>query len=522
MDDSTSPGPEAQAAPLTSYAQNFEDVILWRALKQVEGGFYIDVGAQDPIEDSVSLGFYEKGWRGVHVEPTLHYAEKLRAARPDETVIQAAIAADAGLLHFYEVVETGLSTGDPAQAGQHRRAGFTVRETDVPSMPLGALFDRFGDRPIHWLKIDVEGLEQQVIESWGDSPARPWIVVVEAVVPGTQIPSHEGWDGLLTAKGYAPVYFDGLNRYYLSDAHQELAAHFRSGPNVFDEFVLSGTSTNRFSKLLTNRIGDLASRLGDLANHAEDIQQRFDHAVETHRVVQEESKAKLIATIRDLQHAQAEAREFHTALDELYKTHTDAMQDAMLQQQHADDVLKAAEEAAARHHEQMMARLHAQWEEMSEQVRQADARAEARTAEADARIAEADARTAEANARTANLLNSTSWKITRPLRFASRLPGRAVRLLRASPRWLAGLPRRLVSLLLAQLRSRPGLKRVAVATADRVPGLAVRARRYANQQPPTITAAPIARPPDPSGSHLSASARRVRSRLASRSRGTTP
>ena len=39
-----------------SYAQNFEDVMLWRALKHVEKGFYVDVGAQDPVVDSVSLG----------------------------------------------------------------------------------------------------------------------------------------------------------------------------------------------------------------------------------------------------------------------------------------------------------------------------------------------------------------------------------------------------------------------------------------------------------------------------------
>jgi hypothetical protein len=47
----------------TSYAQNFEDVLLWAALKDVNSGFYIDIGVQDPEKDSVSLAFYEKGWR---------------------------------------------------------------------------------------------------------------------------------------------------------------------------------------------------------------------------------------------------------------------------------------------------------------------------------------------------------------------------------------------------------------------------------------------------------------------------
>ena len=52
-----------------SYAQNFEDVILNRALHGVTDGCYIDIGANDPEVDSVSLAFYERGWRGLHVEP---------------------------------------------------------------------------------------------------------------------------------------------------------------------------------------------------------------------------------------------------------------------------------------------------------------------------------------------------------------------------------------------------------------------------------------------------------------------
>ena len=65
-------------AHLISYAQNFEDIMLWRALARVEGGCYIDVGAQSPHVDSVSKVFYEHGWRGIHVEPMAMYAEELQ------------------------------------------------------------------------------------------------------------------------------------------------------------------------------------------------------------------------------------------------------------------------------------------------------------------------------------------------------------------------------------------------------------------------------------------------------------
>ncbi len=245
-----------------SYAQNFEDVMLWRALKHVENGVYIDIGAQHPVIDSVSLAFYEHGWRGVHVEPNSNYAQLLRANRPDETVIQAAVCARAGILKFFEIADTGLSTGDAQIAEQHRSAGFAVREVNVPCVTLDSIFESCDDREFHWLKIDAEGLEQQVLQGWKPSKVRPWVVVVESTVPSTQVESHDKWENLILDLDYQFVYFDGLNRYYLSKAHLELKDMFRASPNVFDEFVLSGTSSASFCFLLNNRLVSSEQELG--------------------------------------------------------------------------------------------------------------------------------------------------------------------------------------------------------------------------------------------------------------------
>src|ERR1700744_995167 len=111
----------------TSYAQNFEDVTLMRAFNHLEGGVYIDVGAQDPVSDSVSLAFYERGWRGVHVEPVPAFAERLRPGAPDERVIQAVVRSPQEPMTFHSVVETGLSTGDPEIAAAHRADGWPVQ-----------------------------------------------------------------------------------------------------------------------------------------------------------------------------------------------------------------------------------------------------------------------------------------------------------------------------------------------------------------------------------------------------------
>jgi FkbM family methyltransferase len=221
---------------ITSYAQNFEDVMLWRALGRIENGFYIDVGAHDPIIDSVSKAFYEHGWRGIHVEPLAEYADALRKDRPDERVIEAIIASEVGSQTFFHIPKTGLSTGTQEFATRHKNSGWQVNEIFVLTTTLEAVFDEIGDRQIHWLKIDVEGMEVDVLTGWGKHPARPWIVVVEATEPNSQTPTWALWEKFLTDRNYTFEYFDGLNRFYVAGEHQELACMLMTPPCIFDKF----------------------------------------------------------------------------------------------------------------------------------------------------------------------------------------------------------------------------------------------------------------------------------------------
>ena len=233
-----------------SYAQNFEDVMLWRALKHIENGFYIDIGAQDPVIDSVSLAFYEHGWRGVHVEPTDQYSKKLKEARPDELIEKVAIGNSSVELEFFEFADTGLSTADGAIAIQHELSGYTAVRKEVQVISMDSLLDKYSYRNVHWLKLDVEGFEKNVIDSWVESTIRPWVLVIESTLPLTQEQAHTEWEPLILEKGYSFEYFDGLNRFYVHQDHLELAQAFSMPPNVFDGFELAGTSTHCFAQRL--------------------------------------------------------------------------------------------------------------------------------------------------------------------------------------------------------------------------------------------------------------------------------
>lgn len=231
---------------LISYAQNFEDVLLWRALGHVPSGTYLDIGAQDPDVDSVSRLFHERGWRGVHAEPMPEFAEALKARRSGDVVVQAAVGTGQDTIEFYGIAGTGLSTSQATVAERHRGNGFHVHPMRVPVTSLDELFGLAPAGDIHWLKIDVEGSEADVLSSWTQQRFRPWIIVIEGTEPLGQSASHMDWELGLLARGYSFALFDGLNRFYVSSKHPELLSALTVGANVFDGFALSGTASAPF------------------------------------------------------------------------------------------------------------------------------------------------------------------------------------------------------------------------------------------------------------------------------------
>lgn len=81
---------------MISSSQNFEDVLLRRTLGHVTEGFYIDIGASSPDQDSVTRWFYESGWRGINVDPLVSSISDFQEERPDDTNVLAAISDSIG------------------------------------------------------------------------------------------------------------------------------------------------------------------------------------------------------------------------------------------------------------------------------------------------------------------------------------------------------------------------------------------------------------------------------------------
>jgi FkbM family methyltransferase len=248
-----------------SYSQNFEDVILWRSLKDIEEGFYIDVGANDPELDSVTKAFYDRGWSGINIEPVEYWFKRLNHLRPRDINLKVAAGNFEGEIEMTEVVGTGLSTSVQSIADQHSKSNkMDTRRIVVNVKPLDMILNEYPKKDIHFLKIDVEGSEEAVINGINLKKFRPWIILVEATKPRSQELNYESWEDRILSSDYKFVYFDGLNRFYVATEKIYLQSNFEVPPNFFDNFISAKTV-------------DLQHRLSKLEQGLSKLEQDFLH-----------------------------------------------------------------------------------------------------------------------------------------------------------------------------------------------------------------------------------------------------
>jgi FkbM family methyltransferase len=435
-----------------SYAQNFEDVMLWRALKHVDQGFYVDVGANDPDIDSVTKAFYEQGWRGINIEPIPQWFERLQKERPRDINLQLAAGREPGEITLYEIPDTGLSTAERAFVERHKaERGYQSHEQKVPVETLTNLCERYHTAPIHFLKIDVEGMEKAVLEGLDFQKIRPWIILVESTLPNSQEECHADWEPLLLDAGYQYAYFDGLNRFYVANEHSELLHAFKAPPNVFDDFTLRQQQEAEIR----------ASVAENKAQEAEAKAQEAEARAAETEAREAEARKQAQQALEVTQQAQEQARQAETRAAQ-----------AEARAQEAEARAQEAETRAAQT-EAVLRTTHERVERLEQELAAMQAKADELNASSHHWWTEADRLSRELHA----IYAGESWKLTYPLRKAKQW---AIRLYKA----LMRLPRRLVKAPLQGgtrwavtfIRRRPKLKAGLLRSLRRVPGLEERLR----------------------------------------------
>ena len=191
-----------------SYAQWGEDKLVWDYFHRKPHGFFIEVGANDPINLSQTYLLEQNGWEGILVEPQAECCDRLRQVRPRSRIIQAACGAPTRKGKALFRIATSHDRSLLATQTPDEDVTFTGA-VEVDLVTLDELLAECGNLKPDFVSIDVEGGELEVLKGFNLAKHHPGLLVVEDHVEHLRLHCY------LRAQGYKLVKRTGSNNWYV-------------------------------------------------------------------------------------------------------------------------------------------------------------------------------------------------------------------------------------------------------------------------------------------------------------------
>jgi len=162
---------------MTYYSSHEQDKFLETTIfKGLKNGFFMDIGAHDGRSINNTLYFEEtNNWTGVNVEPIKEVYNRLVLNRPTNINLNCAVSNQNGEAEFilnkgYSEMISGLKDNFDVRHFyrlnyEQNRHGGSSQMIQVETKRIESICDEFKINHIHYLSIDVEGAEFEVIKS---------------------------------------------------------------------------------------------------------------------------------------------------------------------------------------------------------------------------------------------------------------------------------------------------------------------------------------------------------------------
>lgn len=197
-----------------------EDLIAARRLASHERtGFYVDVGCNDPVKLSNTLLLYGRGWSGINIDANPKVVERVRRGRPRDRALCALVGRPGELREFVVFADDALSTADPALqatwSSKTREAERFSLKPCLKTRSLTSVLDELAPiPPIHFLDVDVEGMDNQVLASHDFERFPVGLVAVEIHGFDASHPGISPTVSLLDRQGFRLVAYNGLTAFF--------------------------------------------------------------------------------------------------------------------------------------------------------------------------------------------------------------------------------------------------------------------------------------------------------------------
>jgi FkbM family methyltransferase len=160
-----------------TYSQHSEDLTVNSLLKKkfgLKNIFYIDIGANHPTTLSNTYLLYRNGARGLTIDANIEMIKLHRQFRSRDLSIALACGSCCKILKFFISNTPVLSSSD------HDLAGNVYRTDIVPMFTLNLITSELNINIIHFLNIDVEGNDYDVLVGANAILSKTFLVCIEA------------------------------------------------------------------------------------------------------------------------------------------------------------------------------------------------------------------------------------------------------------------------------------------------------------------------------------------------------
>jgi len=174
------------------YRQNKEDELISALLPGIHKGTYMDIGCGG-IDISNTYYFYQRGWRGLIIDPGLEYREGFATTRPEDVFLPIAITDYDGEVEMCDAATVGSWLGDKYKYEELLDKKLYKAEC----MTMSTLLDHYPQyKIIDFLNIDIETNEDKVLSKCDFTLFKPTLICIEYKL--REIDMRPKWEHFLT------------------------------------------------------------------------------------------------------------------------------------------------------------------------------------------------------------------------------------------------------------------------------------------------------------------------------------
>ncbi len=158
--------------------KGLEDLFMELLFNFQKIGTYVEIGTNDPTASvSYTQKFYNRGWRGIGVEPCINEFEALKKSRPDDINLNICIGDLNGQRMFYEPEDSQAASLIPHLASRWGK----VKKRMINVSTLETILDKYLESELDFMVIDAEGMELEILKSNNWSKYKPKAMIIETV-----------------------------------------------------------------------------------------------------------------------------------------------------------------------------------------------------------------------------------------------------------------------------------------------------------------------------------------------------